>query len=174
MKKVLNIIGYISLIAIPYFLATFIFVYHNLVKILVLITLCIIICFQTIHYRKTKIKNFGIRIFITIISIAILGSIIHYGYGMIKNNQAKELAKTIEKISIEGHEISKKEIENNLKFVNEKSLIYKGSSEAIIYYANGTIEKITAYYPGFYIIEINGDRYYINVLNNWKEKIIGQ
>lgn len=160
MKKIFNIIGYISLVTMPYLLLSFVFVFHNLVKVLILITLFIIIIFQIIHYKKTKIKDFGIRILITIISIAALGLIIHYGYGLIKNKQAKDLVKTIEKISFEEYEINQKQLENNLKFVNEKSMIYKGTSDATIYYTNGTIEKTQVYYPGFYIIKINNDKYY--------------
>ena len=160
MKKVLNIIGYISLVTIPYLLLSFILVFHNLVKILILIALLIIIVFQIRHHKKTKLKDYGIRILTTIISIVVLGAIIHYGYGMVKNIQANDLAKTIEKISFEEYEINQKQLENNLKFVNEKSLIFKGTSDATIYYTNGITEKTQVYYPGFYIIKINGDKYY--------------
>ena len=166
MKKVLNIIGYISLVTMPYLFLSFIFVCHNLVKILILIELLIILVFQIINYKKTRIKDYGIRILITIISIVALGSIIHYGYGLVKNKQAKDLVKTIEKISFEGYEINQKQLENNLKFVNEKSLIFKGTSDATIYYTNGTTEKTQVYYPGFYIIQIKGDKYFISVLDN--------
>lgn len=162
MKKVLNIIGYISLLAIPDLLLLFIFEYHDLVKLLSLIILLIIIIIQGIHYKKTKIKNYGIRIFITIVLFSLLSFIIYNGYGIIKNNQAKELIKKIERISFETYEITQKQLDNNLKFVNTKSLIIKDESDATIYYKDGTIEKTKVY--NINIIQIKNDKYYLNVL----------
>lgn len=164
MKKVLNIIGYISILALPYMLLTFILVFHDLVKIFILILLLMIVVFQILHYHKTKIKYYGIRIFVTILLITIFSLIIHYGYGIVKNNQTKNLVNTIEKISFETYELDQSKLENNLKFVNTKDLIFKGSSDAIIYYTDGRIERTKVYYSGFYIIQIKDDKYCI--LNN--------
>ena len=164
MKKVLNIIGYISLLSLPYMVLIFILVFHDLVKIFILISLLMIFVFQIWHYHKTKIKYYGIRILVTIILVIIFSLIIYYGYGIIKNNEARKLAKTIEKISFETYELDQSKLENNLKFVNTKDLIFKGSSDAIIYYTDGRIERTKVYYSGFYIIQIKDDKYYI--LNN--------
>ena len=163
MKKIFNIIGYISLIVLPYLLAIFIFNFFDLTKILCLMVLMIIIAFQIIHYKRTKIKDYGIRILITIITISIFSFLIHSGYGIIKNKQVVKLTKTIEKIEFNGYELNREELENNLKFVNTKSIMTKGTYDAIIYYTDGIIEKTEVYKPPFYIIKIKNDKYYINM-----------
>ena len=161
MKKVLNIIGYISLLTIPYLLIVFYFEFYNLVKVLLLISLAIIIFFQVNNYIKTKSKNIGIRILTTIIAICICSFIIYNIYGAIKNIEARIIAKKIEKITFENHEINGQDIEKNIKFINSKSLIYKGSEDAKIIYKDGTIEETKVSGPGFFIIQIKNGKYYI-------------
>lgn len=163
MKKIFNIIGYISLLGIPYLLGIFIFNFFDLTKILCLMVLMIIIAFQIIHYKRTKIKDYGIRILITIVTISIFSFLIHSGYGIVKNKQIIKITKTIEKIEFDGYKINREQLKNNLKFVNTKSIMTKGTSDAIIYYTDGTIEKTKVYEPPFYIIKIKNDKYYINM-----------
>ncbi len=163
MRKVLNIIGYISIIVLPVLGILFIFDYFKIVKILCLIALFIIVLIQIIHYKKTKIEDFGIRILITVISICICNFLIHNGYGIIKNNQAKELTEKIDKVliyykdyntglnSIEEITFKSNELNQNkncFKFLNTKFHFIKGyGCEAEIYYKNGTIEKAKVIQP---------------------------
>lgn len=162
MKKTLNIIGYISLFAIPYLLLIFIFEFHDFVKILSLVVLFIIITLQIIHYSKTLIKDIGIRILITIIAISICNFIIYNGYGLVKNIEANKIIQTIEKIEFDGHELYKGQLENKIRFVNSKSIISKGSYDATIYYVDEAIEKTTVQFSGVYIIKIKNDKFYID------------
>lgn len=162
MKKALNIIGYISLFSIPYLSSIFIFVFHDFVKILSLVVLLIIITFQILHYRKTLIKNIGIRILITIITISICNFIIYNIYGLVKNMEANKFIQTIEKIEFDGYELNRDQLENKIKFVNSKTNINKGSYDATIYYLDGKIDKTTVYFSGVYIIKIKNDKFYIN------------
>ena len=147
------------------FLLSFIFTFHNLVRIAVLILLLCIIVFQMIHYKKTKLKKYEVRIIITLLILIGAGHIIHEEYGIIKNNQAKTLVKTKEKISYRGLEISQ-ELENNLEFVNSKHLFRRFIGyDATIHYTNGTTEKVTIYEPvgltHIGLIQIKDDRYFI-------------
>ena len=67
MKKVLNFLGYISLLVTPYYLICFILMFYNPVRIMSLIGIAILTAIQLKHYKKTKIKNIGIRLLVSII-----------------------------------------------------------------------------------------------------------
>ena len=102
MKKILNILGYISLLSIPVLVITFILMFYTEVKVMNIIAFTIITIAQIIHYKKTKIKYIGIRILITLVITIICSVIIYNGYGIFKGFQIKG------------------DLDNNLDFVSEE------------------------------------------------------
>lgn len=160
--KVLNVIGYISMLSIPVLLLIALFVFHDFALILSLIFLGLIVVFQIMHFRKTKIKEYGIRILLTLITVSIISFIIHTGYGIVKTEQAKDITNTIEKITFSGLEFTGEDLKDNLIFINSKNELNKGEVNAIVYYTDGTIENTKVYYSSDYMIRIKNHLYYIN------------
>ena len=120
------------------------------------------------HFRKTKIKEYGIRILVTLIAVSIISFMIHTGYGIVKTEQAKDIASIIEKITFSGLEFTGEDLKDNLIFINSKNELNKGEVNATIYYIDGTIENTKVYYSSDYMINIKNHLYYINteVSNN--------
>lgn len=160
-RKVLNVIGYISIFLIPFLLLISLWMFYNLVLILSLILSVLIIVLQIIHFRKTKIKEYGIRILITLITTSIISFIIYTGYGFVKTKQAKNIISDIEKITFSGLEFTTEDLKDNLTFVNSKNELNKGEVNAIVYYKDGAIENTKAYYSSDYMIKIKNHLYYI-------------
>ena len=172
MKKILNILGYVSLISIPVLVITFILMFYTEVKVMNIIAFTIITIAQIIHYKKTKIKYIGIRILITLITTIICWVIIYNGYGIFKNIQIKSDLDTIDKIQIGNNEIDREYLKNNTRFVKDNFIITKGSKEVTIYYNDGRIEQAIMGIPtiGLGIINIDGNKCYINIDLVIKEK----
>ena len=172
MKKILNILGYVSLISIPVLVITFILMFYTEVKVMNIIAFTIITIVQIIHYKKTKIKYIGIRILITLITTIICWVIIYNGYGIFKDIQIKSDLDTIDKIQIGNNEIDREYLKNNTRFVKDNFIITKGSKEATIYYNDGRIEQAIIGIPtiGLGIINIDGNKCYINIDFVGKEK----
>ena len=164
MKKILNIIGYFSLLVVPYFLIVFTLVFHDFVRIMSCVGIVMVIAVQVIHFRKTKLKFMGIRVLITIILLIIYNVLIYSGYGIVKNIEVQRIINKIEKIECENYEFSKEELEHNIKFINERYVIGKSKFNAKIYYKDGTTEETTLVFSGVFIIELNQNKYYINIL----------
>ena len=165
MKKILNILGYVSLISTPFLIITFILMFYTEVKVMNIIAFTIVTFIQIMHYKKTKIKYIGMRILITLITTIICWVIIYNGYGMFKNIQIKNELDTIDKIQIGNNEFDREYLMNNTRFVKDNFIITKGSKEAIIYYNDGRIEQSIIGIPtiGLGVININGNRCYINM-----------
>ena len=166
--RVLNVIGFVSILFIPALILTALLVFHDCVLVSSLIFLAVIIVFQIMHFRKTKIKEYGIRILVTLIAVSIVSFIIHTGYGIVKTEQAKDIASIIEKITFSGLEFTGEDLKDNLIFINSKNELNKGEVNATIYYIDGTIENTKVYYSSDYMIKIKNHLYYINteVSNN--------
>ena len=165
MKKILNILGYVSLISTPFLIITFILMFYTEVKVMNIIAFTIVTFIQIMHYKKTKIKYIGMRILITLITTIICWVIIYNGYGIFKNIQIKSELDTIDKIQIGNNEFDREYLKNNTRFVKDNFIITKGSKEAIIYYNDGRIEQSIIGIPtiGLGVININGNRCYINM-----------
>ena len=165
MKKILNILGYVSLISTPFLIITFILMFYTEVKVMNIIAFTIVTFIQIMHYKKTKIKYIGMRILITLITTIICWVIIYNGYGIFKNIQIKNELDTIDKIQIGNNEIDREYLKNNTRFVKDNFIVTKVSKEAIIYYNDGRIEQSIIGIPtiGLGVININGNRCYINM-----------
>ena len=165
MKKILNILGYVSLISTPFLIITFILMFYTEVKVMNIIAFTIVTFIQIMHYKKTKIKYIGMRILITLITTIICWVIIYNGYGIFKNIKIKSELDTIDKIQIGNNEFDREYLMNNTRFVKDNFIITKGSKEAIIYYNDGRIEQSIIGIPtiGLGVININGNRCYINM-----------
>lgn len=158
MKKtllmILNVIGYISIIALAYFALIFVMIFHDIVKIITVIALIVIIMVQVFHYKKTKIKYFGIRILTSILLLYVASILIRSSFGIIMESQAKKISENIDKIVYEEtvfdesmeQVIDGRDLINSISFVNTKHpLIKTSSSDATIYYKDGRTEKTKIY-----------------------------
>ena len=156
-KKILNIIGYLTILSVPVLLLIFYLVLHTTVKIVCCIALILIGIIHIIHI--------GIRILITLVSIIFLTCAVHNFYGMIKTVKAKGILESIEKIEFSNYKLNKDHLTNaNIQFVNEKVIISKACWDATIYYKGGTIENSKVNFSGIYIYKIKGEDYYIRNL----------
>ncbi len=161
MKKVLNILGYISLLVIPYLVLLFYIFLFSILKIIVLIVLIIIIVFHLLYCKKKKIKYIGITILMIILEIVVLSLIIHLSYGIIKNIQAKKMIETIDRIEFTNQVISQEELKGKLEFVNSKEIFCKGAQHILIYYIDGTVEESHWCYPS--AMKIKNNYYYYEI-----------
>lgn len=164
-KKILNVIGYLAILSVPYLLLVFYLILYTPVKIICCIILTLIVIMNIIHIKKTKIKYIGIRILVTLVSLICLTFIVHKAYGIIKTENAKEILKNIEKIEFMNHQLNKEDLANaKIQFVNECHIISKAYWNAKIYYKDGSIENSEVNYNGVYVYKIKGENYYIRNL----------
>lgn len=165
MKKILNIIGYLTILSVPVLLLVFYLVLHTPIKIVCCIALIIVGIIHIIHIKKTKIKYIGIRILITIVSLICLTYIVHNVYGIIKTANARELLKSIEKIEFMNYQLNEEDLADaDIQFVNENHIISKAYWDSKIYYKDGSIENSKVNFNGVYVYKINGENYYISNL----------
>ncbi len=168
MKKILNTIGYLSILLIPYILAYFILSLYKPVKVISFMLLVLLVFVQILHFKRTKIKYIGIRILVTILSCIIVIIGMKSIYGIIKNIEAKSLQKEIKKIEYNNNVLENNDLrEIRLEFVNDAFILTKGEEQAKIYYINGNVEDIKVLLSGITpIFVINGQKYYIrNILS---------
>lgn len=168
MKKLLNILGYISILIIPYLILIVCLKCSITVKIISLIVALILIIMQIANYFKNKKKNFGIRILITIISIIISIFIIHNIYSILKTIEGKKFLNNIEKIETEDSIVEEDDLKKGkISFINGASMLSKGYINGIIYYKDGSIENTRVFYlfpsSSAFIIELNGNEYSIDL-----------
>jgi len=165
MKKIINILGYLTILAIPVLVLIFCLVLHAPVKIVCCIALILICIMHITHIKKTKIKYIGIRILVTLIILVCVTLLVHNAYGLIKTANAKELLKSIEKIEFNNYQLNKKDLINaEIQFINENHIISKAYWDATIYYNNGEIENSKVDYNGTYVYNIKVEHYYIRNL----------
>lgn len=163
MKKILNTIGYLSIILIPYILVYFILALYKPVKVISFMLLVLLVFVQILHFKRTKIKYIGIRILVTILSCIIVIIGMKSIYGIIKNIEAKSLQKEIKKIEYNNNVLENNDLrEIRLEFVNDAFILAKGEEQAKIYYINGNVEDIKVLLSEITpIFVINGQKYYI-------------
>lgn len=84
MLKLLNVLGYISLISIIYYIIVFLFSFDLTLQIINVVMIIAVILVNSFAIKKKKYV--GIRILISLIIIAVLSSIIYISYSYIKGN----------------------------------------------------------------------------------------
>lgn len=84
MFKILNILGYISLISVIYYILMFLFSFDLTLQIINIVMVIAIILVNIFVIKKKK--YLGIRILVSLIVIALLSSIIYISYSYIKGN----------------------------------------------------------------------------------------
>ena len=120
---------------------------------------------QFIHYSNTKIKNIGKRIVISIGVVAVSTIVFNMGYCRFKTYKGNELLDSISVIKFNGYRFDKNDLENiKIRFVSDNITFHKGAYDLIIYYEDGSMEYGYAFQNGAhsYVIEIKGDKYYLN------------
>ena len=172
MLKLLNVLGYISLISVIYYILVFLFSFDLTLQIINIVMVIAIILVNIFAIKK----YLGIRILVSLIIIALLSSIIYVSYTYIKGNMFKE---KIEAIYDEaGNKIlDANEIKSySVRYIPDKFYIdnmSKGYLEegriafANLYYADVPITytvTISSFgtYPEHYTIIINNKRYVFN------------
>lgn len=145
--KVINILGYLSILALLYFALLFLMTFHSVVKVLSIIALIIMIFLNVAHYKKTSIKYFGIRILVTIIILFLVGMCGRIVFGRIMNAKSEKLGSSIEKVVYTNDEGEEETLDiDSISFINTPNPIIKsGKSDAIIYYKDGRTENTIVY-----------------------------
>lgn len=165
MKRIINALGYFTLLLIPFIIFIFKFGLHTPVKIISVIGLIIIIILQILHFKKTMIKYIGIRILTTILIIVLITIITVYAYGFIKNLEAQKLWNSVEKIEMRDYTLEKEDLEDvKIEFVKDNFIMSKGSEQALIYFNDGSVETMKILWTSADIFEIKGNNYYLRNL----------
>ena len=127
----------------------------------ILISCIIFECLKKIYKQYV-----GIFFGIVLIIIFIISFFANEAYMVIKNQNAKLLLNSIEKIEIGDRIIDKETLKNTkIKFLNEQ-YITKGIYTGKIYYTNGQQEEIRVIMPGS-ILVINDNYYYLEGIYFW-------
>lgn len=84
MLKILNVLGYISLISIIYYILVFLFSFDLTLQIINVVMIIAVILINVFAIKKKKYV--GIRILVSLIIIVLLSSIIYVSYTYIKGN----------------------------------------------------------------------------------------
>jgi len=152
MKKVLNVIGYISLLFLP-IVGLIMLTKLNRNILIVLIGIFILLSVIEIHRYK---KHLGISILKVVGSfILCLGIAIGINQIMINNVVGKDIEKIVEKGSTEVFATNVK-----LDKAEDNFYLFKQSIDIEVYFADGKKENAILKEPGS-IIDIKGDYYYI-------------
>lgn len=173
MLKILNFLGYASLISLLYFIPIFIFSFDSFLQIINIIFILILITINFIFFRKKK--YLGIRCLIITIILFILSFATYNIYGLVKGNILKN---KINKIYDENKNImltSEELCDYNIKYVPDKFIIdvisKGGGNQGYIQLKNSDkyedisySETISSFgtHPEHYIIIYNSERYYFN------------
>lgn len=171
MLKLLNILGYISLLSLLFFIPIFILSFDLFLQMVNIVLFLILIMINFIFFRKKK--HLGIRCLVIIITLFILSSAIYNRYGIIKGKMFKN---KINEICDQNRNVilTSKEITNyNIKYVPDKFVIDDiskgGGAKGYIKFENSNKYEEISYSainsPKQYAIICNSDRYYLNKTN---------
>ena len=84
MLKLLNILGYISILSIFYYMIFFLFAFDLILKVINIVLILFLITINFVFFKKKK--YLGIRILFLLIIFFILSFIIYHVYGVIRGN----------------------------------------------------------------------------------------
>jgi hypothetical protein len=93
MLKVLNVLGYISLVTVHFFILNFFFAFDLTLQIINVIMIIAVICINIFAIKGRK--YIGIRILVSLITIAILSRTLSYSYMSIAGNVFKNQIEAI-------------------------------------------------------------------------------
>ena len=173
MLKILNILGYISLLSLLYYIPIFMLSFDLFLQIINIVITLFLIIINFIFFRKKK--YFGLRCLIIIITLFILSFVSHNVYGIVRGNIFKNKINQIydenKNVILTSEDISS----YNIKYKPDKFIIdviskgggkqgylqFKNSDE----YESISYSKIISSFgtnPEHYIIVYNSNRYYFN------------
>lgn len=176
MKKILNILGYISIITIPVIALVILIVFLLPVQICSVIVFFSIMLINIYHIIKTKVRYFGIRILVSILCFCIIVFTCQNVYGLVKNKHAVEMLGSMDRIEFnrsysstydrEYNIVIKKEdlVNSDIQFINERTYGVKGGLiDGIVYYKDGTSKSISrgTFFSSLFLID--GEWYVINL-----------
>jgi len=172
MLKVLNVLGYISLVTVLLYALIFLFSFDLTLQIINVLMIIAVICVNIFVVKGRK--YIGIRILVSLIVIAILSTIIYYGYIFVAGNAFKNKIEAI--YDEEGNEmLSGEEVKSYVvKYIPDKLYIdaiskgydekgyirfynVEGYNEEIKYFVSAPTPMGT--HPEHYTIVYNNKRY---------------
>lgn len=172
MLKVLNVLGYISLVTVLLYALIFLFSFDLALQIINVLMIIAVICLNIFVVKGRK--YIGIRILASLIVIAILSTTIYYSYMFIAGNAFKNQIEAI--YNEEGKEmLSGEEVKSYVvKYIPDKFYIdyiskghgkkgyirfynMKGNDEEIKYFVSAPTPMGT--HPEHYTIVYNNKRY---------------
>ena len=140
--NLLNILGYLSLFLILPVLVVWLLEFYILLQIF-----SIIILIGTVYIiiKKLKLKHIGIKILAIMIITILLSNTVYLIFGLIMQKQTSKLVNEISSIETflikpgdsYSNTIPKSSYEKSIKFVNEKTILSKGSYGAQVNFKNG-------------------------------------
>ena len=171
MLKILNILGYISLLSLLYFIPIFMLSFDLFLQIINIVLILIFIIFNFIFFRKKK--YLGIRCLVIIITLFTLSFVIYNVYGIIRGSMFKNQINQIydeDKNAI----LTSEDLSNyNITYKPDKFIIDTiakgGGKQGYIRFKNSDkYEKISysvtissfGSHPEHYIIVYDSNRYY--------------
>lgn len=166
LKKIVIIVSFIYVLYC--FVSLLHVFFHVPVQIFCIFMIVFNLTIQFIHYYKTKVKLIEKRVFISISIIVISTVIFNFGFCTFKTYLGNELLDDIIAIQFNGYRFGKNDLDNaRVKFISENVVMHKGSYDLVIYYDDGSMEYGYAFQNGAnsYVIEIKGDKYYLNGLD---------
>lgn len=170
LNKILKVIGYILLgilflIGSYVFLFSFLLGFHLPVQIFCIFMIVLTLVMQFIHWKKTREKKVVLRIIISFVFVVVISFLFKYCYYLFKSYEGNKILDSINSLYFDGYTYGKDELVNaKVRFVSDKFLLTKGSSDLVIYYDDGNIENSYVLRDG-YIFVIKGDKYYIDGLD---------
>lgn len=166
MLKILNILGYISLLSIPYLIALFILSFDLFLKIINIIFIVILAIINFKFFRKKK--YLGIKFLVVIIILFTFSFMSYNIYKIIRGNTFKTKIYRIynnnKNVILTTEDIS----DYNVKFVPDKLIIDSiskgGASKGYIKFFNSNEYEEILYenFLNYYKIIYNSNRYYFN------------
>lgn len=173
MLKILNILGYISLLSLFVFLLILAFYFDLFLKILNTIYILILIIMNFIFFKKKK--YLGIRFFIIIITLFILSFTTYYIYinlrAYIFKNKINQIYDEERNVILTSQELSSYKV----KYIPDKNILDDlskgGGHRGYIEFKNSDEEKNILYTTIYsscdthlihYLILYNSNRYYLN------------
>ena len=166
LKKIVIIVGFIYVLYC--FISLLNMFFHDPVQIFCIFMVLLNLIVQFIHYYKTKVKLIEKRVLISISIIVISTVIFNFGFCTFKTYLGNELLDDISAIQFNGYRFDRSDLDNaRVKFISENVVMHKGSYDLVIYYDDGSMEYGYAFQNGAhsYVIEIKGDKYYLNGLD---------
>ena len=161
--KILNFMGYISLLLIPCLWIICVIKLQEPLRIFSSIILFVLLGLNIVHFSVKKVKLFGIRIFTTIMLLVVCTYISYIIYNQSKDAYARNLVKEIDRIQINSFandDVTLIEGENiDFEYYKDASIFIKGQKDCQIFYKDGTSEFSQIFNGN--LLSIGKDKFYI-------------